>query len=62
MAAHTLKSGSTDMGAAALAALFARLEALGNQGELDGVAALVAEAETLFSQVAAELSSIRNAR
>jgi signal transduction histidine kinase/DNA-binding response OmpR family regulator/HPt (histidine-containing phosphotransfer) domain-containing protein len=60
MAAHTLKSGSTDMGAASLAALFARLEALGSQGELDEVAGLVAEAETLFSQAAAELSSIRN--
>ncbi|MCC6455844.1 MAG: response regulator [Caldilineaceae bacterium] len=62
LAAHTLKSGSRDMGAAALATLFAHLETLGQQDEMDGVAGLVAEAEMLFSQVATELEQVRNAQ
>jgi HPt (histidine-containing phosphotransfer) domain-containing protein len=61
LAAHTLKSGSKDMGANALATLFAHLETLGHQGETEGTSALVTEAETLFSQVAAELEAVRNA-
>jgi signal transduction histidine kinase/DNA-binding response OmpR family regulator/HPt (histidine-containing phosphotransfer) domain-containing protein len=61
LAAHTLKSGSMDMGAATLAAHFAHLESLGHQGNMDDVTALVAEAETLFAQVAAELESVCNA-
>jgi HPt (histidine-containing phosphotransfer) domain-containing protein len=59
MAAHTLKSGSKDMGAMELAELFANLENLGHHGELDNAAELVAQAETLFPQVAAELESVR---
>jgi signal transduction histidine kinase/CheY-like chemotaxis protein/HPt (histidine-containing phosphotransfer) domain-containing protein len=62
LAAHTLKSGSKDMGATSLAALFANLETLGHQGEMEQTPALVAEAETLFSQVAAELESMRKAK
>jgi CheY-like chemotaxis protein len=60
LAAHTLKSGSKDMGAATLAALFANLESMGHQGELENAATLVVEAEALFSQVATELESVRN--
>jgi HPt (histidine-containing phosphotransfer) domain-containing protein len=60
LAAHTLKSGSKDMGAATLAALFANLESMGHQGELENAATLVVEAETLFSQVATELELVRN--
>jgi CheY-like chemotaxis protein len=60
MAAHTLKSGSKDMGAIGLAELFAHLENLGHHGELANAAELVAQAETLFPQVAAELESVRN--
>jgi HPt (histidine-containing phosphotransfer) domain-containing protein len=60
LAAHTLKSGSKDMGAASLATLFANLETLGHQGETEGTPALVAEAEALFSQVAAALDVVRN--
>jgi HPt (histidine-containing phosphotransfer) domain-containing protein len=59
LAAHTLKSGSKDMGATRLATLFAHLETLGHQGEMDETPALVAEAESLFSQVAAELEVVR---
>lgn len=61
LAAHTLKSGSKDMGAAPLAALFAHLETLGHQGTVENAASLVTEAETLFSQVAIELERVRNA-
>ena len=60
IAAHTLKSGSNDMGAITLASIFATLESLGHQDELDEAAALVAEAETLFTKVATELESVRN--
>jgi CheY-like chemotaxis protein/HPt (histidine-containing phosphotransfer) domain-containing protein len=60
LAAHTLKSGSQDMGATMLATLFADLENLGHRGHLDGAAQLVAEAETLFAQVAEELALIRD--
>jgi HPt (histidine-containing phosphotransfer) domain-containing protein len=60
LAAHTLKSGSKDMGATTLATLFAHLETLGHQGEIEGTSALVAEAETLYLQVAAELETVRD--
>jgi signal transduction histidine kinase/CheY-like chemotaxis protein/HPt (histidine-containing phosphotransfer) domain-containing protein/PAS domain-containing protein len=61
LAAHTLKSGSKDMGATTLAAIFAELENFGHQGELAPTPALVAEAESLFSQVAAALAAVRGA-
>jgi CheY-like chemotaxis protein/HPt (histidine-containing phosphotransfer) domain-containing protein len=59
LAAHTLKSGSKDMGATTLAAIFAQLENLGHQGDIAPTPALVAEAESLFSQVAAALAAVR---
>ena len=60
LAAHTLKSGSQDMGARTLASLFAKLENLGYLGQLDGAAQLLAEVETLFPQVVAELEVTRH--
>ena len=61
LAAHTLKSGSRDMGATALVELFAQLETMGQQGELAAAADRVAQVDTLFPQVAAALTDIRNA-
>jgi len=60
LAAHTLKSGSKDMGAITLATRFADLETLGHHGKMENAVTLVAEAETLFSQVAMELELVRN--
>jgi HPt (histidine-containing phosphotransfer) domain-containing protein len=60
LAAHTLKSGSKDMGATGLADLFARLEAAGQQGELAAASALTAQVDALFPQVAAALTAARN--
>jgi CheY-like chemotaxis protein/HPt (histidine-containing phosphotransfer) domain-containing protein len=60
LAAHTLKSGSKDMGATALADLFSRLETLGQQGELAAAAALIAQVDARFPQVAAALTAARN--
>jgi HPt (histidine-containing phosphotransfer) domain-containing protein len=59
LAAHTLKSGSRDMGVTALAQLFARLESMGTDGKLEGAADLFAQADALYAHAAAELSSAR---
>jgi signal transduction histidine kinase/DNA-binding response OmpR family regulator len=60
LAAHTLKSGSRDMGATELAELFARLEALGQEGDLAAAPALIAQVEARFPQVAAALAAFRD--
>jgi CheY-like chemotaxis protein len=58
MVAHTLKSGSADLGARALSALCARLEAMARSGTLEGATPLVAEAEDAYAQVEAALARV----
>ncbi|MEW5958368.1 MAG: response regulator, partial [Chloroflexota bacterium] len=59
MAAHTLKSGSTDFGALTLAGLCARLEEMGKAGVLEDAAPLVTQAEAAYEQVKVALAAIR---
>ena len=54
-AAHSLKSGSANMGALALAALCKQLEDMGKSGALDGAVELIAAAEAAYGDVAAAL-------
>jgi signal transduction histidine kinase/DNA-binding response OmpR family regulator/HPt (histidine-containing phosphotransfer) domain-containing protein len=48
MAAHTLKSGSADMGATALSELCAEMEAMGKAGEMEGAPEMAARAGEMF--------------
>lgn len=59
LAAHTLKSGSADVGALALSQACARLESMAKSGELAGAAELLAQVEALYPQVRAELLDVR---
>ena len=59
LAAHTLKSGSADMGAQELSQACAELEALGKEGELDGAAQLLARVEWLYPGVRDALEEVR---
>jgi HPt (histidine-containing phosphotransfer) domain-containing protein len=61
LAAHTLKSGSADMGAMTLSKISAELEAMGKAGTLDGAEELVARAETEYGRVRAALVAARAA-
>jgi len=57
-AAHTIKGSSSNVGAAALAALAGRVEALSRKEGLGGVASLVGDCEAEFGRAAAELRRI----
>jgi HPt (histidine-containing phosphotransfer) domain-containing protein len=61
LAAHTLKSGSADMGAVTLSRLSAELEAMGKAGALEGARELVARAEDEFARVRKALVAARAA-
>ena len=54
-AAHTLKTGSANMGALGLAALCKNLEDMGRAGVLDGAAERIAAAAAAYDDVAAAL-------
>ena len=58
-AAHTLKSTSATVGAQALSALAADLEAAGKRGEISPLAEKVAQAKEAFTSVEAELHQMR---
>jgi CheY-like chemotaxis protein len=62
LAAHTLKSSSTDFGAARLAKLGQTLEAMGKVGNLDGASELVAQVEAEYEPVRTALEAIRENR
>jgi len=51
-AAHTLKSGSANMGALALAALCKQLEDMGRSGSVDGAEARIDTAAAAYDDVA----------
>jgi HPt (histidine-containing phosphotransfer) domain-containing protein len=51
MAAHTLKSSSASIGAAAVARLAGRMEAIGRAGTVIGAGPLLRELDVLFPQV-----------
>lgn len=57
-AAHTIKGSSSNVGAAALRAVAERLEHTAKNEGLAGVAAMLAECETQFALVQAELGRI----
>jgi HPt (histidine-containing phosphotransfer) domain-containing protein len=57
--AHSLKSNSTEFGAATLSDLCRELEALGKAGILAGAAEKVARAEAEYAQVKAALETIQ---
>jgi HPt (histidine-containing phosphotransfer) domain-containing protein len=54
-AAHTLKTGSANMGALALAALCKQLEEMGRSGALDGAAERIDAAAAAYDAAAAAL-------
>jgi len=54
-AAHTLKSGSANMGALALAALCKQLEDMGRSGSVDGAEARIDTAAAAYDDVATAL-------
>jgi HPt (histidine-containing phosphotransfer) domain-containing protein len=56
-AAHAFKSASANLGAAALTELCRRMESLGRASSTNGADGLLAEIETEYAQVAAELSA-----
>jgi signal transduction histidine kinase/DNA-binding response OmpR family regulator/HPt (histidine-containing phosphotransfer) domain-containing protein len=56
-AAHSLKSGSANMGAHRMAALCAALEHQGRSGSLDGAAVVVAQLEREWERVTAALAT-----
>ena len=56
-AAHAFRSASANLGAAALTELCRRMESLGRAGSTNGAGGLLAEIETEYAQVAAELSA-----
>jgi HPt (histidine-containing phosphotransfer) domain-containing protein len=58
-AAHSLKSGSANLGALELAELCRRLEALGQAGSVDGAAELVERAVREYRGLGATLASLR---
>jgi CheY-like chemotaxis protein/HPt (histidine-containing phosphotransfer) domain-containing protein len=60
MAAHTLKSSSTDFGATTLAELCRELEEMGKNGTLEGAAELVAQAEAEYERVQTGLETVRD--
>jgi HPt (histidine-containing phosphotransfer) domain-containing protein len=60
LAAHSLKSNSTDFGAMALSNLCWEVEVLGKAGTLDGAAELIAQAEAAYEQVRAALEAVRS--
>jgi HPt (histidine-containing phosphotransfer) domain-containing protein len=57
-AAHSLKTGSANMGALGLAAQCKQLEELGRSGTLDGAASRIDEAEALYDIVAQALRNL----
>jgi HPt (histidine-containing phosphotransfer) domain-containing protein len=59
LAAHSLKSNSTDFGATALAGLARELETMGKTGALDEAAETIARAEAEYEQVKAALETSR---
>jgi len=59
MAAHTLKSGSADVGALALSQACGELEAMGRSGELDGAEDLLVQVDALYPQVRTALKGVR---
>jgi len=61
-AAHSLKSGSADMGAQHMAVLCAELEQRGRSGSLDGAETLVAQLEDEWERVAAALAAEQRGR
>ena len=54
-AAHSLKTGSANLGALALATLCKQLEDMGRSGELDGAGARIDTAAAAYDDVAAAL-------
>lgn len=58
-AAHSLKSNSANLGAAALSALGKELEEIGRQGSVAGAAERLAEVETEFQGVKSALQKIQ---
>ena len=54
-AAHSLKTGSANMGALALATLCKQLEDMGRSGELDGAGGRIDTAAAAYDDVAAAL-------
>jgi len=60
-AAHSLKSGSANLGALALGALCRELEAIGESGTVDGAAPLVARVTQQFESVRTALTALRDA-
>ena len=56
-AAHSLKSGSTNVGALAFAAQCKELESIGRSGELDGAGPRIAAAADAFDDVAVALKA-----
>jgi signal transduction histidine kinase/DNA-binding response OmpR family regulator/HPt (histidine-containing phosphotransfer) domain-containing protein len=61
-AAHSLKSGSATFGATALSAVARELEYLARDGALEGVAGLIARAESEFVAAKAALETVRKER
>ncbi len=59
LAAHTLKSGSTELGASGLAALCAQLEAMGVAGEMSEAPGLVARLAPTYGTVRRALEAVR---
>lgn len=60
LAAHTLKSGSADMGALELQQLFSQLEAMGSAGDLAGADDLYAQVQIIYPQVRHALQDVRH--
>ncbi len=59
MAAHTLKSGSADVGALILSQACGELEAMGRNDELDGAEDLLLQIETMYPRVRSALQDVR---
>ncbi|MDH4137666.1 MAG: Hpt domain-containing protein [Anaerolineae bacterium] len=61
LAAHSLKSNSTDFGAMTLSNLCWELEGMGKAGTLDGVAEKVAQVEAEYERVKPAMEAVRKA-
>ena len=59
LAAHSLKSNSTDFGAMTLSNLCWELEGMGKAGTLDGVAEKVAQVEAEYERVKPAMEAVR---
>lgn len=60
LAAHSLKSNSTNFGAMTLSGLCRELEGMGKAGTLEGAAELVVQVEAEYEQVKAALEAVRS--